>query len=197
MSTNRSPQPAPPSGSSSRAASSPASRPYTTSDWLANLLVTAKIAASAGECAPFPLVKGAFGIVVVLLETKVKKNRDDLQELCESAVDILTIINEQIVAHGDSAATKFKSRCEEFERVICKILVTAGQLQAKEKSFRSRVKEVLQVRSNAETIAGYEKRLRDLQTNLVLAATVDTNFQICKALTITPGMIFRCDNSHS
>ncbi|KAJ7078767.1 hypothetical protein C8R43DRAFT_351423 [Mycena crocata] len=190
MSTNRSPKPMPPSGSSSRAASSRASRPSSTSDWLVNSLVTAKIVVSAAECAPFPFVKGAFGIVVVLLETveKVKKNRDDLKELCESAVEILTIINEQIVTHGDSAATKFKSRCEEFESVIRKILVTAEQLQAKEKSFRSRVKEVLQVRSNAETIAAYEKRLRHLRANLVLAATIDTNFQVGKALTSKPSI---------
>jgi hypothetical protein len=39
------------------------------SDWLAPTIVAAKMITAAGECLPFPYVKGAFGMVVILLET--------------------------------------------------------------------------------------------------------------------------------
>jgi hypothetical protein len=39
------------------------------SNWLANLLVTAKVITAAAECLPFPYVRGVFGTVVVVLET--------------------------------------------------------------------------------------------------------------------------------
>ncbi|KAJ7153855.1 hypothetical protein C8R43DRAFT_442506 [Mycena crocata] len=185
MSTNRSPKPTPPSGSSSRAASSRASRPSSTSDWLANSLVTAKIAVSAAECAPFPFVKGAFGIVVVLLEAveKVKKNRDNMKELCENMAEIVAIIKEQLTLHGDSAAIKFKGRCEEFESIIQDVLGEVTKMKSKDKSFRSKFKEVIKLSSTADTIAGYQQRIRELRINLMFAATLDTNFQVGKALT--------------
>ncbi|KAJ7144745.1 hypothetical protein C8R43DRAFT_563088 [Mycena crocata] len=185
MSTNRSPKPTPPSGSSSRAASSRASRPSSTSDWLANSLITAKIAVSAAECAPFPFVKGAFGIVVVLLETveKVKKNRENLKELCENTVEIMAIIKEQLTSHGDSAAIKFRGRCEEFESITQDVLVEVTKMKSKDKSFRSKFKEVIKLSSTADTIAGYQQRIRELRINLMFAATLDTNFQVGKALT--------------
>jgi hypothetical protein len=43
--------------------------PEANSDWLASSLTTAKMVAAGAECIPFPYVKGAFGIVVVILET--------------------------------------------------------------------------------------------------------------------------------
>jgi hypothetical protein len=105
------------------------------SDWLATSLLTAKTFKAAAECLPVPYVQGAFKIVVVLLETvevcschaltwktpdsfaqKVKKNRDDLKDVCQNAVEIIVIVHDQIILHGDTAAVKFKARCEELER---------------------------------------------------------------------------------
>ncbi|KAJ6472976.1 hypothetical protein DFH09DRAFT_1293851 [Mycena vulgaris] len=91
-----------------------------TSDWLAPLIWNAKGLAAGAEILPFPYVKGICGTVVFLLETvdKVKKNRDSMKELCGDAVEIITIIQDQISAHGDTAALTFKSQCEELEEIF-------------------------------------------------------------------------------
>jgi hypothetical protein len=38
-------------------------------DWLSPTILAARAITAAGECLPFPYVKGAFGIVVIFLET--------------------------------------------------------------------------------------------------------------------------------
>ncbi|KAJ7343824.1 hypothetical protein DFH08DRAFT_1081240 [Mycena albidolilacea] len=87
------------------------------SDWLAPSILTAKTVTAAAECFPFPYVKGVFGTVVILLETveKVKKNREDLKELCQTTMEIVTILQDQLSMHGNTAAVKLKGLCEELE----------------------------------------------------------------------------------
>jgi hypothetical protein len=46
----------------------------------------------------------------------VKNNRDDLKELCGTAMEIMTILQDQIAMHKDTAAVKLKGLCEDFER---------------------------------------------------------------------------------
>jgi hypothetical protein len=48
----------------------------------------------------------------------VKKNREDLKELCEDILEIITILRDQILFHGSKAAVKFKKDCEKLERWI-------------------------------------------------------------------------------
>ncbi|KAJ7442430.1 hypothetical protein FB451DRAFT_1568941 [Mycena latifolia] len=93
------------------------SSPQSKSDWLSNSLMAAKVVTAAAECIPFPYVKGVFGTAVSILETveKVKKNRDDLKELCENITEIIRIIQDQLSAHGDTAAVKFKGLCGDLE----------------------------------------------------------------------------------
>jgi nitrogen fixation/metabolism regulation signal transduction histidine kinase len=45
-----------------------------------------------------------------------KKNQDDLRDLCDDALAIMKIVQDQISAHGDTAATRFKGLCEDLER---------------------------------------------------------------------------------
>ncbi|KAJ7104972.1 hypothetical protein C8R44DRAFT_987817 [Mycena epipterygia] len=82
-----SPMSATPSASSARA------------DWLEISLLTTKAITAAAECVPFPYVKGVCGTAVALLETieKVKKNREDWKELCETTMNIITIVHNQIL----------------------------------------------------------------------------------------------------
>ncbi|KAJ7088267.1 hypothetical protein C8R44DRAFT_892807 [Mycena epipterygia] len=86
-----------------------------TSDWLWTALLTARTISVATES--FPYLKGVFGTVLVLLETveTVKKNREDLKELCGNVLEIITIIREQISLHGDTAAVKFRGLCDDLE----------------------------------------------------------------------------------
>jgi hypothetical protein len=45
----------------------------------------------------------------------VKKNREDLKGLCESAMEIVGILEDQISTHGDTAAVKLRALCEQLE----------------------------------------------------------------------------------
>jgi hypothetical protein len=38
-------------------------------DWLSPTILAARAITAAGECLPFPYMKGVFGIVVIFLET--------------------------------------------------------------------------------------------------------------------------------
>ncbi|KAJ7765957.1 hypothetical protein DFH07DRAFT_359600 [Mycena maculata] len=156
------------------------------SDWLGTSLLAAKLIASAAEAAPVPYVKAVFGSVVVLLETveKVKKNREEMKELCEDTVEIIKIVQGQIKAHGDTAAVKFKGLCEDLERCLQDILNAIEPLKKEPRGFRSRFKEVVKWSSTADQIAGYQKRIQTLRSNFVLTATVDTNFQVHKLTTL-------------
>ncbi|KAJ7640188.1 hypothetical protein B0H17DRAFT_1216673 [Mycena rosella] len=91
------------------------------SDWLETSLTTGKGVTAAAECLPFPYVKRVFGLVVIILETvevQMKKNRDDVKELCANIMEIVNIIQDQLSSHGDTAAVKFKGLCENFERWV-------------------------------------------------------------------------------
>ncbi|KAJ6547963.1 hypothetical protein DFH09DRAFT_1281707 [Mycena vulgaris] len=153
------------------------------SDWLAASLTTAKLIAAGAECIPFPYVKGVFGTVVVILETveKVKRNRDDLKELCGNIVEIIKIIQDQLVAHGDTGALKFKGLCEDLASVLEGVLQSIKELSTKPRGLSGRFKEVMKLGSTADEIAGYRMRIQELRSNFVLMAAIDTNLQVHKA----------------
>ncbi|KAJ7104951.1 hypothetical protein C8R44DRAFT_886962 [Mycena epipterygia] len=186
-----SPTNATPSASSARA------------DWLDISLLTAKTITAAAECVPFPYVKAVCGTAVALLETieKVKKNREDWKELCETTMNIITIVHNQILAHGDSGASQFKKLCEELEKYIQSFSVEilaylhsflqevydAAQLFQKEpNSFRGQINKIVKLRSTADEISKYGKRIQELRSNFVLAATMEMNFHLAEALPIAP-----------
>ncbi|KAJ6547802.1 hypothetical protein DFH09DRAFT_634414 [Mycena vulgaris] len=154
------------------------------SDWLAGSLTTAKLIAAGAECIPFPYVKGVFGMVVVVLETveKVKRNRDDLKELCGNIMDIIKIIQDQLLTHGDTGALKFKQLCEDLAGVLEGVLKSIQQLPAEGSSLSGRFKEVMKLGSTADKIAGYRMRIQELRSNFVLMAAIDTNLQVHKGL---------------
>ncbi|KAJ6547939.1 hypothetical protein DFH09DRAFT_1505223 [Mycena vulgaris] len=156
------------------------------SDWLAASLTTAKLIAAGAECIPFPYVKGVFGTVVVILETveKVKRNRDDLKELCGNIVEIIKIIQDQLVAHGDTGALKFKGLCEDLASVLEGVLQSIKQLSSEARGLSGRFKEVMKLGSTADKIAGYRMRIQELRSNFMsiqLMAAIDTNLQVHRA----------------
>ncbi|KAJ7854655.1 hypothetical protein B0H13DRAFT_2081005 [Mycena leptocephala] len=147
------------------------------SDWLATSLLTAKTFKAAAECLPVPYVQGAFKIVVVLLETveKVKKNRDDLKDVCQNAVEIIVIVHDQIILHG---------RCEELESLLQDVLNAVNKTLEQPRGFSGRFKEVLRLNNVADEIHGHQKRIQELRANFVLMAGLDTNFTV-KAMSVT------------
>ncbi|KAJ7230061.1 hypothetical protein GGX14DRAFT_553553 [Mycena pura] len=158
-----------------------------TSDWVGTSLLMARAFAAGGECLPFPYVKGVFVVFVTVLETvaKIKKNREDLKELCGDILDIMKIIRDQISAHGAAAATKFEGLCEDLESCLKHVLDAVQLLQRAPRGIRERLKEVIKLPSITEKISGYRNRLQTLHSNFVLLATIDTNFHVQK-LTAVP-----------
>ncbi|KAJ7144256.1 hypothetical protein C8R44DRAFT_725214 [Mycena epipterygia] len=139
-------------------------------DWVSRSLLTAKTIAAGAESLPFPYVKGVFGIAVVLLETieKVKKNREDLKELCGETLEIMKIVQDQISAHGETAAVKFKSLCEDLEVCLQDVLHSVRNLQVQSGGFRSRFREIVKLASTTDQIIHYQNRIRTLRSNFVV-----------------------------
>ncbi|KAJ7041772.1 hypothetical protein C8F04DRAFT_1230233 [Mycena alexandri] len=150
------------------------------SDWLGPAILTAKTITAAAECAPFPYIKGVSGTVLVLLETvqKVKRNREDLKELCTSTTEIVTILHDQIVTHGNTAAVKFKALCEELESYLEAVVLVIQNLQDQSKGFRGRVKEFVKSSSITDDIAGYQQKIQGLCSKLKLVAAINTNLTV-------------------
>ncbi|KAJ7729352.1 hypothetical protein B0H16DRAFT_1697238 [Mycena metata] len=154
--------------------------PKSKSDWLAPAILTAKTITAAAECAPFPYIKGVSGTVLILLETvvTVKKNREDLEELCSSSTEIITILHDQVKTHGNTAAVKFKGLCEELESYLKAVILAIRNVQDESKGFRGRVKEFLKSSSLTDEIAGYQTQIQGLCSKLKLMAIVETNFKV-------------------
>ncbi|KAJ7020941.1 P-loop containing nucleoside triphosphate hydrolase protein [Mycena alexandri] len=149
------------------------------SDWLAPAILTARTITAAAECAPFPYIKGVSGTVVILLETvqKVKKNREDLKELCDSTTEIVMIIHDQILAHANTAV-KFKAMCEELESYLATVILAVQNLHNPSKGFRKRVKELVGSSNMTDEIAGHQKQIQGVCLKLKLLAAVDTNSKV-------------------
>ncbi|KAJ6545982.1 P-loop containing nucleoside triphosphate hydrolase protein, partial [Mycena vulgaris] len=113
---------------------------------------------------------------------KVKRNRDDLKELCGNIMDIIQIIQDQLMTHGDTGALKFKRLCEDLAGVLEGVLKSIQQLPAEGSSLSGRFKEVMKLGSTADKIAGYRMRIQELRSNFVLMAAIDTNLQVHKGL---------------
>ncbi|KAJ6564795.1 hypothetical protein B0H19DRAFT_1233545 [Mycena capillaripes] len=159
------------------------------SDWLAPSILTAKTVTAAAECLPFPYVKGVFGVVVVLLETveKVKRNRDDLKDLCENITEIAVILEDQLSSHGNTVALKLRGLCEELERnehfqisFLQTVLAAINKmyLQGESRGFRAHLKEFVNSSSFTDEIVGYEKKIQTFVSRIKLMAVVDTNFKV-------------------
>ncbi|KAJ6573466.1 P-loop containing nucleoside triphosphate hydrolase protein [Mycena vulgaris] len=149
-------------------------------DWLSPTILAARVIAAAGECLPFPYVKGAFGIMVIFLETveKVTNNRDDLKELCDTAMEIMTILKDQIAMHKDTAAVKLKGLCEDFERFLRDMILGVETMQKKSESIRGHITEFLKSGSIQDMIARYQRNIQEICSRLKLMAVIDTNFQV-------------------
>jgi hypothetical protein len=48
----------------------------------------------------------------------MKKNREDLEELCRDAVEITDILRDQISLDPETAGVKLSSLCQELNRLI-------------------------------------------------------------------------------
>ncbi|KAJ7081494.1 hypothetical protein C8R44DRAFT_823481, partial [Mycena epipterygia] len=52
-----------------------------------------------------------------------------MKELCGNTVDIIVVLRDQISAHGDTSALKFKTQCEELDMFLQDVLEAVNQLR--------------------------------------------------------------------
>ncbi|KAJ7018253.1 hypothetical protein C8F04DRAFT_1243323 [Mycena alexandri] len=150
------------------------------SEWLAPAILTARTITAAAECAPFPYITGVSGTVLILLETvqKVKKNREDLKELCNSTTEIVTTLHDQLRVHGNTAAVKFKDLCEELESYLAAVICAVQSLHNPSKGFRERFKEFIGSSNITDEIAAHQKQIQGVCSKLKLLVAVDTNLKV-------------------
>ncbi|KAJ7635211.1 hypothetical protein FB45DRAFT_1002577 [Roridomyces roridus] len=150
------------------------------SDWIGVSLGIAKTMQAGGEFAPFPYIKGACGIVVSLLELvqELKHNREDLQELCEGIGKILNIVRNEVENHGNGRAEQFRDLCEDFERYLKETLELVEALAKKPRGVLGHAKELLQVNSTKERIAGHQRKLQELRENFILRSHIRIGFRV-------------------
>ncbi|KAF7333469.1 FabD/lysophospholipase-like protein [Mycena venus] len=174
MSTTRKPKdrPTTPQRSSSRL------------DWLGPLIVTARAFAAGTEALPIPYIRAAFGSVVVLLETveRVKKNRNDLEDLCKNAIEIMAILQQiTLESHANyTVAEKLENLCWDFHNLLQTVVLAVEKLQSESLGVRGHVKEFLLSRSISEDITRYQKNVQELGLRIKLVAAIDTNVQVHK-----------------
>ncbi|KAJ7101785.1 hypothetical protein C8R44DRAFT_747221 [Mycena epipterygia] len=164
----------------------PKAFPTTGPTWLQTLLFNAKMITAGANALPFPYMKGVFSTVVFLLETveKVKKNQESMKELCADTVDIITVSRDQLTPYENTASLKFKAQCEELQELLNDILEAVDQLKLRRQSLGAHVKEIIKASSTMDDISRFRTRIRELQSNFMLMATMDTNFQVQKILTV-------------
>ncbi|KAJ6580482.1 hypothetical protein DFH09DRAFT_294806 [Mycena vulgaris] len=93
-------------------------------------------------------------------------------------MEVVTIVQDQLVAHGDKAAVNFKNDCEKLASVLQDILKAVKQLQKGPSGFWRPVKTVFQLSGNTDQIGKHQKKIQNLRSNLNLLATIETNFRV-------------------
>ncbi|KAJ7027684.1 P-loop containing nucleoside triphosphate hydrolase protein, partial [Mycena alexandri] len=153
------------------------------SDWLARAILTAKTITGGSRMCSVSLRQRS------LWHCQVKKNREDLKELCNSTTEIITFLHDQILTHGNTAAIKFKGLCEELESYLEAAVLAIRKLQDQSKGFRGRVKEFVKSSSLTDEIVGYQKQIQGVCSKLKLMAVVETNFKVDEihAVVTAPG----------
>ncbi|KAJ7112037.1 hypothetical protein C8R43DRAFT_1040973 [Mycena crocata] len=150
------------------------------SDWLATMIISVKTVAAGAEFIPMPYIRTIFSTVLVLLETvdKIKKNRDDLRELCESTVEVVLILQNEVSAHGEAVAVRFIGLCENFISLLRVLLEGLHRLRKRRHGLGGRISEIFKATSVADQIARYKNRMSEMRLNFLLMTAINTNLKV-------------------
>ncbi|KAK7042802.1 hypothetical protein R3P38DRAFT_3260739 [Favolaschia claudopus] len=156
------------------------SRQSTRQDWLAGTILTLKTIAATAEVATLPYIRAVLGTVVILLETveKMKKNRDDLLDLCASIVEIILLVKDELSCHGEAVGTRLAGLCEEFISLLRDLQTGLEHLLRKRAGIKGWLYDSLRVESVADQIQRYRYRINEVRTNFMLIATLNSNLHI-------------------
>ncbi|KAJ7152081.1 hypothetical protein C8R46DRAFT_484209 [Mycena filopes] len=136
-------------------------------DWLGHMILAVRTVSSGADFIPLPYVRAAFSTVLILLETveKVKKNRDDLRDLCASTVEIVIILRYKSSMIGVELATL----CEEFVAYLSVLRTGLEHLIKGRRGIGGRIKELLGAGNIASQIERYKTRVNELRSNFIVA----------------------------
>ncbi|KAJ6541506.1 hypothetical protein B0H19DRAFT_1381163 [Mycena capillaripes] len=156
-------------------------------NWLAEMIFAAKAMAAAAEFIQVPCLRLAFGVVGIfwrqsmcvsqtvlrvpadLLLQKIKRNREDLRELCASILDIVIILEEEIKIYGQNAAVRFSGLLEKFISFL-------------------RFHDIMHASRITDEITRYRLRLHELCSNFLLVAAIYTNLNVNGILSSVAGL---------
>ncbi|PBK71815.1 hypothetical protein ARMSODRAFT_789716 [Armillaria solidipes] len=135
-----------------------------------------KVAATAGEMAPFPYIKGLCGCVVLILEAieKAGKNDKDLQDLVESITKTMKMVQDTVREHGGGPAPHFSDVCTELEKYLTDILAELNSTRRKSRG----IKHFLKTKKVSDAINGYRDRLGAIKGDFLIHTAIDSRFAI-------------------
>ncbi|KAJ7111241.1 hypothetical protein C8R44DRAFT_856589 [Mycena epipterygia] len=113
-----------------------------------------------------------------------------MKELCADTVDTIRVLRDQIATHGDTAALKLKTQCEELEGFLQDAVEAVNQLQMRPRGLAARIKQAVKSSRTTNEMNRFQSRIREARSNFMLLATLDTNFQVQKVLNmISPNLM--------
>ncbi|KAJ7252012.1 hypothetical protein C8J57DRAFT_1520336 [Mycena rebaudengoi] len=106
---------------------------------------------------------------------KMRKNRDDFEDLCESFVNTVSIL-EKIIPHGANATNSLKRLCEDLRSLLQEIELKVGQIQKNQKSrVRGILKEFIKSTSIGDELTRYKTRVEQLRSDFMLMSMAQLN----------------------
>ncbi|KAK0432485.1 hypothetical protein EV421DRAFT_1848541 [Armillaria borealis] len=129
-------------------------------------VVVAKIAEASGV--PYLQNVAKAAVVVIELLEKVKTNKHEAKELCESIANTVTVINSHAAGKkGEQRTEYFADICSEMERCLSDI---EEQLN-NERRKRRRLKGFVNANDFHDAIKTYRRRVEDLKTDFLVLPT--------------------------
>ncbi|KAK0449654.1 uncharacterized protein EV420DRAFT_781013 [Desarmillaria tabescens] len=140
----------------------------------------AKVAAAAGEMAPFPYIKGIGGCAVLILEAiqKAGKNDEDLLDLAESIGETINLILDAIEEHGKSSALDLGDVCAEFEKYMTYLRDEVNSTRLESRGRFKWFKRFLKRNEVCDTVNGYRKRVHAIKEKFMIRMAIDSRFVI-------------------
>ncbi|KAJ7482492.1 hypothetical protein FB451DRAFT_1441811 [Mycena latifolia] len=138
-------------------------------DWLAEMLVAARTIAIGAELIPIPCVRVAFGTAVLFLETvnRIKRNREDLKDLCGTTLEIMMILREGTKDHEKYTTVRFAALVEDFISTLGDVHDGLERFLQQRRGLRGAFQQFLRTTSIAEEITRYRIRIQELRLNFL------------------------------
>ncbi|KIJ45351.1 hypothetical protein M422DRAFT_778945 [Sphaerobolus stellatus SS14] len=146
-------------------------------DWMDKAIILGNFISTAGDLAPFPYLKSAGGILVMLLQPvqQMQKNQDSYEQLTDSIVEILQILVDEVIANVEAAAQspRFKETTIRVNECLQEIQNDVAKMKRK-----STVMQYLSSASIRDRLDEYRSRIDRLRINFILQNTIATRLAV-------------------